>query len=213
MQRTRVPLAVLFLVAAAPIALAQALPDVANLQRDCEAGKGRECFLLWEVFTKGLGVAPDAEKAKAYRAKAVELWTKGCEANEVESCMMLGNVASQDGAEPTALTHYTKACELGSGGACRSVATAYKRGHGVKKDKAKTAEFFTKSFTHDTKACAAENWIACLNVGWLYMDGEGVKQDQAKAGQHFIKACDKGVTKACDELTLNPWLRDKAAKP
>lgn len=212
LPRRIVPALALALLATAAPAAAAPGDDPAAWEKECEAGSARACFGMAQAYASGQGVSADPAKAAAYKAKAAESSQKGCEAGDADSCNVQGYLAQEAGDSAGAHLLFAKACNLGSGGACRSVATAYKHGQGVKKDKQKTKEFFAKSFEFDSKACEANNAVACLNVGWLYLDGEGVKQDQKSAGKHMVKACGMGLARACQELERNPWLKTLAAK-
>ncbi len=66
----------------------------------------------------------------------------------------------------------------------------YFKGDGVKQNKSKAIDFYTK-------ACDNEHYNSCNTLGIIYIKGDGVKQDKSKAKGLFAKACDGGSMSAC----------------
>ena len=77
--------------------------------------------------------------------------------------------------------------------ACSLAALAYDNGEGVRQDKFKAVELYTK-------ACDGGSAGGCLNLGVMYSNGEGVRQDTFKAVELFTKACDGGSANGCLNL-------------
>ena len=76
-----------------------------------------------------------------------------------------------------------KECAKNNYEACLNLGIQYDFGRGVRQDKFKAVELYTK-------ACDGGNAIGCFNLGLMYSTGEGVRQDKSKALQLYGKACD-----------------------
>ena len=85
---------------------------------------------------------------------------------------------------------YEAGCKRGDGLACGALGEAYEDGEGVKQDKFKAAELFTK-------ACDLRDGTGCSNLGAMHFGGEGVRLDQRRALELFGKACDLKEEKGC----------------
>ncbi len=78
----------------------------------------------------------------------------------------------------------------GNPAACLLAGDAYDFGLGVRQDKFKAFELYTK-------ACDGGEAGGCFNLGLMYDNGEGVRQDKFKAVELYTKACDGGEAKGC----------------
>ncbi len=75
---------------------------------------------------------------------------------------------------------------------CNNLGVRYAKGEGVRQDKVKAAELFTK-------ACDGRNALGCSNLGLMYAKGDSVRQDMSKALAMFGKACDLKLQEGCNE--------------
>ena len=102
-------------------------------------------------------------------------------------CIALSTMAVQSAmAQTTAKDVQRWESECARGGnltACLLAALAYDDGDGVRQDKFKAVELYTK-------ACDGGNANGCLNLGVMYEYGEGVKLDKKRALALYGKACD-----------------------
>ena len=83
----------------------------------------------------------------------------------------------------------------GNPSACSLAAKSYDNGEGVRQDKFKAVELFTK-------ACDGGNASGCFNMGVMYIIGEGVKLDKKRALALFGKACDLKEEKGCKNYAI-----------
>ena len=79
--------------------------------------------------------------------------------------------------------------------ACHLAALAYDEGEGVRQDKFKAVELYTK-------ACDGGDASGCLNLGVMYAKGEGVKLDKKRALALFGKACDLKNEQGCKNYAI-----------
>ena len=79
--------------------------------------------------------------------------------------------------------------------ACNLAALAYDEGVGVRQDKFKAVELYTK-------ACDGGNASGCLNLGVMYSNGEGVKLDKKRALALYGKACDLKGERGCKNYAI-----------
>jgi len=122
-------------------------------------------------------------------------------------------------------------CALGNVDECFKLGWMYSKGEGVRQDKSKAVELYTKACdggyadgcsnlglmylrSEDvrqdmlkiaelfTKACNGRSAIGCGNLGLMYQRGEGVQQDNSKAVELFTKACEGG-----DATGATTWAR------
>lgn len=87
-------------------------------------------------------------------------------------------------------THLEKDCKNNNFESCIKLGLMYDNGVGVRQDKFKSVEFFTK-------ACDGGDTSGCYILGMMYENGEGVRQDKSKALQLFGKACDMKLEDGC----------------
>jgi len=104
-------------------------------------------------------------------------------------CVLLG-LSGFAHSQQYSLEDYVRVCETSgddvlAGAGCFMVGTVYDNGEGVKQDKTKAREYYTK-------ACELESATGCFNLGSMYYNGEGVKQDKSRAKEFYGKACDLG---------------------
>ena len=84
-------------------------------------------------------------------------------------------------------------CAKGRPGACTTLADAYFRGNGVRRDQKKAIPLFVR-------ACEAGNANACNAAGFAYAGGGGARRDLPRAKRYMKKACDGGSKPSCDDL-------------
>ena len=78
---------------------------------------------------------------------------------------------------------------------CFLAALAYDKGEGVRQDKFKAVELYTK-------ACDGGNADGCTNLGVMYVNGEGVKLDKKRALALYGKACDLKEERGCKNYAI-----------
>ena len=109
-------------------------------------------------------------------------------------CIALSTMAVQSAmAQTTAkeVKQWESHCAQGGNPpACALAAIAYDNGEGVRQDKFKAVELYTK-------ACDGGSAEGCFNLGVMYVTGEGVKLDKKRALALFGKACDLKNEQGC----------------
>jgi TPR repeat protein len=119
-------------------------------------------------------------------------------------CNNLANTYSE-GAEPDrahAVALYKKACDLGSGMACSTIAKAFLSGDGVTKDPAMANRYFSRSALILQGQCDQGSPRACGQAGWLYERGLGVEKDTANAAKDYTTGCEANDGASCYNLAL-----------
>jgi len=96
-------------------------------------------------------------------------------------------------------------CARGDGVNCYYLGEMYQTGKGVKLDKSKAAEYYSKAVELYTKECNGGVELGCINLGDMYARGLGVRKDRNRAMELLRKLCDakedQGVRDiACREL-------------
>lgn len=158
-------------------------------ERACQEGEMRGCQVMGSLLHNGaMGLAQDD-------SKAVELWTRGCDAGHGRSCLFLAR--ANENAWGVKASHarwnelVEKACAANEWEACSDLAWALV--DQKKPDDTRAADLWKKG-------CDAGNQVACRGLGWAHREGRGVVKDEAKARQLAQGACDSGVTWACGDL-------------
>jgi hypothetical protein len=90
---------------------------------------------------------------------------------------------------PLARTLFSQACNGGEKNACNYLGYMYAQGQGGARDQRKALEVYQKG-------CELGNLRSCVNLGSLFQDTGN--NDEAR--KYFKKACDGGLTEACDLL-------------
>jgi len=126
----------------------------------CDAGSADGCNNLGVMYETGRGVGMNSHEEDCEHflsnschygqdyPKAVELFSKACDAGISDGCSNLGdmylngNGVTED--FPQALMLYSKACDAGSAEGCSSIGLVYLKGYGVQKNKGKAREFYSK---------------------------------------------------------------------
>jgi TPR repeat protein len=111
-----------------------------------------------------------------------------CGAGVAASCTSLGQALewgwySIDHDRRRARDLYLKACRLGNGTACASLAYAFSAGRGVTMDAARAAQFLDLG-------CDAGDADNCQSLARKYAKGEGTPKDVGKAAALWQHACD-----------------------
>jgi TPR repeat protein len=136
-----------------------------------------------------------AENKKKF-SLAVELYERGCDADEPSACNNLAFVLSR-GAEGVAvdrekaLTLYEKACSLSYGKGCMNRGAAYTNANPPE---------LTKALEYYAKACDLKEATACVIAGWAYAEGRGTAPSDDVSYQMFKKGCDEGNERACGAM-------------
>ena len=124
-------------------------------------------FLSFNLYAH---IVDDALKAydSGDKQKAVQLFTKACDDNNMISCSILGSLYStgngvkQD--KQKAVQLYTKACDGNDMNGCYNLGYLYNTGNGVKQDKQKAVQLFNK-------ACDGGISVGCKSYRILNEEG------------------------------------------
>jgi uncharacterized protein len=104
--------------------------------------------------------ATEAER-KGELGRAVELYTRGCDAGVARVCTLLGTLVWQGrgvSADPArAYSLYTRACETGDAAGCFSAAICHRTGACAEKDDVRATKLLQK-------ACEGGDSRACVNL-------------------------------------------------
>lgn len=140
-------------------------------------------------YEKGYYVEQNLNKAIEYYKKAIKL------GNEFSIKNLANLYSSQLNDWYSSLEYYnlllnTKYADIGY----INLGYMYEKSLGVDKD-------LKKAFDYYNKSANLGNINGIRNVGICYRDGIGTKKDYELAEKYFSKACDKGVKKACEDLS------------
>jgi TPR repeat protein len=141
--------------------------DVAQCERECDAGQADRCRRLGATYQFAQGAAKDEKKATAYYELA-------CSENNAPACVSSGQMyefshgVAKDDAK--AAGYYKKGCDLGYMVGCANYAIMLENGRGVPKD-------IPQATTIYANACKAGAGLACDRLRWLTGDGGLVLPD------------------------------------
>lgn len=173
--------------------------DLKTLEKECENGVVKSCYLAGGLYYGRFGVKQDYEKALKYL-------TKGCEAKEdsnekFESCVQLGNMyLNGEGVEKNpkkAAELLKKACDGKSSNGCFGLAGLYFQGIGVKQDITKAAEM-CRNICDENNDFSSCYMFAAISEN----------SDKQKAAIYYKKACDIGQNETYvqqDQNTQKLW--------
>jgi uncharacterized protein len=190
----------------------------------CERNRDPDsCASLGLLYSKGLAVPLDPERAKA-------LYSAACDRGSAVGCNNLGVVMDQGGAarDPKrAVALFTAACEKGERRACANLERSYREGGpGLSPDVAGAFSIAVQlcdqgwqagcvlladDYKHGTgvakdarralsghqAACEAGELNGCTALGLMYEQGLGVAQDLPRARALFTRTCDAGSSRGC----------------
>jgi TPR repeat protein len=169
--------------------VAKGPPKSMNEQADdaeaaCSKGDMEKCATIGGAYLTGKGGKTKDEK------KGIELATKACTGGAGFGCEIVGRAHADGRGIPVnkdeAKTWFQKGCDLGAGGACRSLSLTFETS-----DPARIPLL--------EKACSKDDKIGCMGLGAAYLHGnQGAPKDLAKAKQFLQKSCDLGLTDACE---------------
>lgn len=160
------------------------------IEMAANTGSGAAAGVLGLCYAKGDHVAQDAEKARQW-------FTRGVELKNPESMMNLAYIylngvgVDQDGAKAAML--YEQAAQMGFAPAGFHLAQMYREGTGVERDNSKEFEWALKS-------AEAGHVPAQYHVGALYWNGDGVGRNVVEAKGWMHKAADSGFEPAKEML-------------
>ena len=127
-------------------------------RKACDLDYAEGCDALGFNYLKGIGVPKDAAHAlHRYEAgegvardlkRAAELYSKGCDLDDADSCVYFGMLTEAGTGVPrddaAAAQIYSKGCDLGSGYACLDLGRLYEKGSGVSRDDEKAKDFYKR---------------------------------------------------------------------
>lgn len=157
------------------------------LAKACDGNLADACAYLGWLYKYGDEVGTDEVRAAGFYARAVALWDAGCERQDLEQCVSLGdhyNYGGDKSEKPKAAAAYGKACAAGMLAACTNQGRVLEQMHTDESEKLAVNSY--------RKACDGGETEACGDLGAMYQSGWGVPQDVALAARLFIKGCDAG---------------------
>ena len=165
------------------LTLAAARQD-ALFEKSCRAGVLAACFRqAWSLA--GSRDAGD-------RGRSLELYDSACRAGSADACAYRGLFLSRDGNRESVAV-LERACDLGSGGGCATLAFLHATGKFVPKDDRRANALYVKS-------CALGDEQGCYNEGLMADEGRGTGRDLARAVARYREACEGGSAPACTNL-------------
>lgn len=203
-----------------------------HFKRACDNGQPAGCFALGTMYSNGVGVMSNLDKAERY-------YEMGCSGGDPTACSSLAKIydskdraSAQD--KQTALDLYTAACQGGDLVACNNLAYMYATGDGVPKDFYKAINYYTYACNAGSDlgcynlgllsntnniygynranlttvdlnylACNAGDIKGCANLGWIYANGlAGAPVSYHYAGKYFEQACGYGDVPSCNNLAV-----------
>jgi serine/threonine-protein kinase len=171
------------------------------LQIGCDRGGPMSCLALANAYEYGIGVAPDATRARELGKRAGGALAAACDLGRLTACARLGRVlASDDGSSRDPMRAagvLQRACDGGSGVACMRLARMTAIGDGPPKDADKADELYRRARTQLEQLCNSYDETACTKAGGLYARGNGGRPDLVRAVELFHRACTAGDTDGC----------------
>jgi TPR repeat protein len=159
----------------------QAQDEVAQLERDCDAGKAEACVNLGHRFSFG------AYGTTRNPPRGVEFWEKACNLDNGEGCRWFGQLCQDPACTAPA---YQKGCDLGNEDACHRGAAMHAF-NGRQPDITRHVGFLEKG-------CDLRVGLHCLQLGLIYDVGLGLPKDTARANELFKKGCLFDNEQACE---------------
>jgi len=153
------------------------------------------CYRLGLLYAKGLGTAPDADKARYYLSKAETLAIDFSDYYGLYSHAMYGIRAAavapdvSEQRRQLELAHDLVRRPGGSAAGEFHLGLAYDGGLGVKSDQAEALDWYKRAAEHG-------HIPAMFNVGAMYLAGAGVEQDEVQAMRWFERASAAGDIRA-----------------
>ena len=145
------------------LTLAAARQD-ALFEKSCRAGVLAACFRqAWSLA--------DSRDA-GDRGRSLGLYDSACRAGSADACAYRGLFLSRDGNRESVAV-LERACDLGSGGGCATLAFLHATGKFVPKDDRRANALYVKS-------CALGDEQGCYNEGLMADEGRGTGRDLAR---------------------------------
>ncbi len=116
-------------------------------ERGCTLDAARACSVLGTLTIDGRGVEKN-------EARALELYTRGCDGGDPGGCEGLAFRLDRTGNAAEAFKRYERACELDSPRACRAIGMKYADGNGRDPDR-------DKALVYLERGCAAKDTLSC----------------------------------------------------
>lgn len=178
---------------------------LAQLETHCHAQDPSGCGAVAWQHIEGVGVAPDAAKAR-------QALTDGCRWGDDAACISLADSLYLGWGllEPSpkeALEQYGELCNArGDMHACNNLGDMFETGSGTPADVPRALELYMR-------ACRGGESIGCVSIAHVYEEGVGGTRDLLKAAQMYGRACRLGSKMAClrlDRLRRTPQAGDHA---
>ena len=164
-----------------------AMSGRADLMMRCDRGEAPACATL------GFNLVLGTDGPKNKKAAVAPLW-KACQAQTANACTMLGTLSLEEGlaapAGETAMSLYTRACELDSPSGCNGLGL-------LLADKNPSSPEAVAAFE---KACTLESANGCFSLAMLVGSGRGTELNEARGMELLEKSCDLDNGRACHTL-------------
>ncbi len=178
------------------------------LENKPDEGMAAACAAhLGAIYNEGgFGLKKDSAKSNEWYSKAIRWYSKIAEQGDAKAPSILGHMykigdgVAQDYSK--AVEWYTKAFENQPNGDMAAnyashLGSLYKEGgFGLKKDSAKSNEWYSKAIRWYSKAAEQGDADAQDTLGYMYQFGNGVTQDYSKAVEWYTKAAEQGFATA-----------------
>jgi uncharacterized protein len=158
------------------------VPQDEFFEKSCRDGVKSGCFRqAWALSNRN-------------RDRATALHETACRAGSAEACAYEGlNLMDAANRGKDTLAALERACNLGSGGGCATLAFLYATGKHVKKDDRRATPLYIK-------ACDLGDAQGCYNAGLMADEGRGGARDLSRAAARYDEGCALGSATACTNL-------------
>ncbi len=164
---------------------------VAALQAGCDADQPLACLALGRVFSDGIRLPLNTDRAQA-------AFTRGCAAQNAECCALAGEplfdlAVTDTTALQSRFALVARACALGSAFGCRLHGLALVRARGVARDMAQGAALLER-------ACNNGELTACILRAKMLLDAQYGPINPARAAPMLTHGCEGSLVSGCAAL-------------
>ena len=167
-------------------------------EKACEMDLSK-CDKAATLYTKGLGMQRNFDKAKA-------LYTKACENGNIEACNALNqnskyhfalSFINGEGVKQDLIEGMRLLGEVCDSNDVEAVSACVMTGDIYQNPKSQIGQDFAKAKIYFEKACLLDA-SKCDRAAFLYARGKGAPKNLSKAGELYAKACENGNIEACN---------------
>ncbi|QKF91640.1 tetratricopeptide repeat protein [Campylobacter sp. CCUG 57310] len=156
------------------------------MHKACDMNLGDGCWNLGYLYSYGLGVKKDENRA-------FELYKRSCELRYGVGCEALALAYKDKKDEANYFKYLNLACQNGHVDSCSNIGYMYERGSGAQFNLLEAMKFYDM-------ACKGEDQLACYALGYIYEKGaEGIVAKPKEALRLYERACELGEKHSCDE--------------